>query len=116
MQTISIAAVADWRHHMTISSAALETSCDQPFDAATYDVMCLVKRRAYELAFAVPHSPPALADGAQPCLHVRVKQSPQGGGLLLSLEEVERFYEDLLQMMHYVQNERQKNGASKPIA
>jgi hypothetical protein len=100
---------------MTVRLVAPETSLDQPLDAATHDVMCLVKRRAYELAFAVPLEPHALTGGAQPRLHVRVKQPGHAGGFVLSLREVEGFYEDLLQMMQYLQNERQKTGSSKSI-
>jgi SAM-dependent methyltransferase len=39
---------------MPVAPLAPEASLDQPVDAASCDVMCLVKRRAYELASAVP--------------------------------------------------------------
>ena len=101
---------------MTVPLASPETSCEQSYDEVTHDVMCLVKRDAYELAFAVPHLPRTHADEAQPCLHVRVKQPCQAGGFVLDLEDVESFYEDLLQMIEYWQIECQKIGRTKPMA
>jgi hypothetical protein len=99
---------------MTVSPLVPEASLDQSLDAASRDVMYLVKRRAYELAFAVAQAPDASAHGVQPRLHVRMRQPCQGGGFVLSLREVERFYEDLLQMMLYIQNER--HGKPAPLA
>lgn len=101
---------------MMVSLVTPDASCDQPFEVVTHDVMCLVKRHAYELAFAVAHSPHAPAGEAQPRLHVRVKQPGQAGEFVLALEDIERFYEDLLQMIEYLQTERQKVGMSKPMA
>jgi hypothetical protein len=101
---------------MTVSLVTPDASYDQPFEVVTHDVMCLVKRHAYELAFAVPHAPHAPADEAQPRLHVRMKQPCRAGEFVLALEDVERFYEDLLQMIEYLQTERQKIGMSKPMA
>jgi hypothetical protein len=92
---------------MTVSLTIPDMPCNQPLDAATHDVMCLVKRHTYELAFAVPLPPYTLAGGAQPRVHVCVKQPCQTGGLVLNLEDVECLYEDLLQLMAYIQNERQ---------
>jgi hypothetical protein len=83
---------------------------------AAPDIMCLVKRHTYELAFAIPHSPQGSPAEALPCLHVRVKHTGDAGGFVLNLGDVECFYEDLLQMMEYLQNERQRVGLSKPIA
>lgn len=100
---------------MTVSLADLDISCDRLSSEETHDVMCLVKRHAYELAFAVPHAPHVLDDGAQPRLHIHVKRPCQAGGFALNLEDVERFYEDLLQMLEYLQNERQRTAASKPV-
>jgi hypothetical protein len=100
---------------MTVSLADPKLSCEQPLGAETYDVMCMVKRHAYELAFAVPHASRAIACGAQPCMHIRVKTPCQAEGFVLTLENVARFYEDLLQMMEYLQREHQKLGTSKPL-
>jgi hypothetical protein len=66
---------------MTVSLVTPDASCDQPFEVVRHDVMCLVKRHAYELAVAVPHSPHAPADEAQPRLHVRMKQPCRAGGM-----------------------------------
>jgi hypothetical protein len=101
---------------MTVFPTTPAMSCDQRFDAAAHDVICLVKRHTYELAFAIPPSAHGLRGGAQPCLHVRVKQTCVGGGFALNLEDVECFYEDLLQMMEYLQNERQRIELSESIA
>jgi hypothetical protein len=100
---------------MTISLADRYISRDQSSCEATYDVMCLVKRRTYELAFAVPRAPHTLTHGAQLCLHVRLKTQCQTGGFTLTLAEVEQCYEDLLQIREYMQSERQKIGTSKPL-
>jgi hypothetical protein len=95
---------------MTISPTGSDLSYDQPFDAGTHDVVCLVKRQTYELTFAVPHIPQALAWGAGLRLLIRVKQPCQAGGFVLNLEDVQSFYEDLLQMIAYLQSERQRIG------
>jgi hypothetical protein len=100
---------------MTVSIATPDISCNQPFDVATHDVMCLVKRHAYELVFALPHALHAMADEAQLRLQVHVKWPCQAGGFVLSLKDVERFYEDLGQMIEYWQTERQKIAMSKPV-
>jgi hypothetical protein len=115
-QALTIVGIPDWRPHMAVALASPETSCDHPFDAATHEVMCLVKRRAYELALVVPHTPHGLAGAVQPCLHIYVKQPCEAGGFVLSLQEVERFYEDLLHMRNYVQHEGHRLGAAQPIA
>jgi hypothetical protein len=99
---------------MTVSLATPDITCDQSFDVATHDVICLVKRHAYELAFALPHSPQAMADKAQLRLHVHVRWPCQAGGFVLSLGDIERFYADLLQMIEYWHTERQKTGLTKP--
>jgi hypothetical protein len=101
---------------MTVFPTTPAMSCDQSFDAAAHDVICLVKRHTYELAFAVPPSAHGLPGRAQPCLHVRLKQTSVAGGFVLNLEDVERFYEDLLQMMEYLQNERQRIGLPQSTA
>lgn len=101
---------------MSISLEMHYTSCDQSFDPATHEVMCLVKRHLYELAFVVPLAPQSPSGDAQPCLYMRVKAMDNAGGFRLNLEDVECLYEDILQMMEYVQNERQRMEASKPIA
>jgi hypothetical protein len=91
-------------------------SHEQSFDAAAHEVICLVKRHTYELAFAVPPSAHGLPGGAQPCLHVRLKQTCVAGGFVLNLADVECLYEDLLQMVEYLQNERHRTGLSQSIA
>jgi hypothetical protein len=100
---------------MSIFVADIEMFYGRPVSVEAGDVMCLIKRRAYELALAVPHSPHALAAGAQPQLYVRVKTPCQARGFALALEDAEQLYEDLLQMMAYMQNKRQKTGASRPL-
>jgi hypothetical protein len=101
---------------MTVLLTAPHPSSDQPFDVAAHDVMCLMKRHAYELALAVSHLPHALAGGSQLCLHVRLKRPWHGGGFVLSREDVECFYKDLLRMMEYLQSERQRIGPAQPMA
>jgi hypothetical protein len=54
---------------MTVLLTAPHPSSDQPFDVAAHEVMCLMKRHAYELALAVHHLPHAFEGGSQPCLH-----------------------------------------------
>jgi hypothetical protein len=89
---------------------------------ATHEVMCLVKRHTYELAFAIPDLPHDSPEETQPHLHgrvnlhVRLKQTYDTEGFVLNLEDVERLYEDLLQMMEYLRNERQRIELSKPVA
>ena len=100
---------------MTVLLATPDMSNHQSFDVATHDVMCLVKRHAYELAFALPHSLHAMADEAQLCLHVHVKWPGQAGGFVLPQRDIARVYADLLQMIEYWQTERQKIARSRPV-
>ena len=100
---------------MTVFFADLDIVCDRPSSEDTHDVMYLVKRRTYELAFAVPHAPHALAHGAQPRLHVRVKTQCQTGGFTLVVEDMPQFYTDLRQMMEYMQSERRKLSTSASL-
>jgi hypothetical protein len=97
---------------MSISPAHLDASPDRPLSENTHDVMCLMKRHTYELAFAVPRSPQALTCGAQPRVYVRIKTPCHAGRLSLDLVDVAQFYEDLLQTLEYMQSEGQKPGAS----
>jgi hypothetical protein len=78
--------------------------------------MCLVKRHAYELAFAIPHAPQMQLYPPQPHVYVRVKTVGQTAGFILDLTVVEQLYEDLLRMLEYLQRERQKTEASKPLS
>ena len=100
---------------MTVSLATPDMSCKQPFDVRTHDVMCLVKRHAYELVFALPQALHAMTDEAQLCLHVHVKRPCQAGQFVPPLGDIQRFHEDLLQMIEYWQTERQKITMSKPM-
>jgi hypothetical protein len=111
-----VADITDRRSGMSIPLVIAQMSCDQPFDSATHEVVCLVKRHLYELAFAVPHAFRSSAGGAQPCLYMRVRHLDHTGGFCLHLGEIERLSEDLLQVMKYVQFENQRMGASKPVA
>jgi hypothetical protein len=99
-----------------ISLAPPTMACDQPFDLATHDVMCLVKRQTYELAFTLPRVPHAVRDEAQLRLHLHVKWACRAGELVLSLGDTERLHADLLQMIEYWQIERQKSGRLKPVS
>jgi hypothetical protein len=99
-----------------ISLAPPDMACDQAFDRATRDVMCLVKRPAYELAFTLPHVPHAMRDETQLRLHVHVKWACQAGEFVLSLGDTARLYEDLLQIIEYWRTEGQKSGRSKPVS
>ena len=99
---------------MPVSPAKLDAPHGRPPSEETHDVMCLVKRHTYELAFAVPHSPDALARGAQPKVYIRVKTPCRTGQFIFDLADVERFHEDLQQMLEYMQSERQKTGISTP--
>ena len=100
---------------MTVFFADLDIVCDRPSSEDTHDVMYLVKRRTYELAFAVPHAPHALANGAQPHLHVCVKTQCQSGRFTLVVEDITQFYTDLRQMMEYMQSERRKLSTSTAL-
>jgi hypothetical protein len=93
---------------MTVSLADHDVSFDQSLGEQAHEVICLVKRHAYELAFTIPHAPIALAHGAQPSLHIRIKTLCPTGGFILSLDDLRCFYEDLLLMMEYLRSERQK--------
>jgi hypothetical protein len=99
---------------MSVSLANFNATYDRSLNEDTHDVMCLVKRHTYELAFAVPHAPQALACGAQPRIYVRAKTPCQAGRFILELADVEQFYGDLVQMLEYMQSERQKTGVSMP--
>jgi hypothetical protein len=100
---------------MSVSLVTLHESDDQPGGNDTHDVMCLVKRHTYELTFAVPHAPQAETCHTQPHVYVHVKTPCQAAGFILDLPEVEQLYEDLLQMLEYMQRERRTTGASKTL-
>jgi hypothetical protein len=99
---------------MSVSLAILHESDDRTSGNDTHAVMCLVKRPTYELAFSVPQKPHAQACSTQPHVYVRVKTPCQAAGFILDLPDVEQLYEDLLQMLEYMQRERRKVGASNP--
>jgi hypothetical protein len=99
---------------MPASPANFDAPHDRPPSGETHDVMCLVKRHTYELAFAVPHSPDALARGLPPKVYIRVKTPCRTARFSFDLADVERFHEDLLRMLEYMRSERQKAGISTP--
>jgi len=80
----------------------------------THEVMCWIKRSAYELAFAVPQAPHVGACGARPRVYVRMKTPSEDGSFILDMPDVERFYGDLRQMIEYMQSERRKAGQQPP--
>lgn len=100
---------------MSVSLTTLRASDDRPSGLDTHDVMCLVKRHTYELTFAIPHAPQAQTCRPQPHVYVRVKALGQTAGFMLDLPDVEQLYEDLLQMLEYLQRERRKTEGSKPL-
>ena len=100
---------------MSVSLTTFYESDDRPSGCDTHDVMCLVKRHTYELTFAIPHAPRAQTCRPQPHVYVRVKAPGQAAGFILDLPDVEQLYEDLLQMLEYVQRERRKTEDSKPV-
>ena len=99
---------------MTVCLETVVTFNDQPFEVAMHGVRCLVKRRAYALVITLPHSPHTMADEVQVRLYVLVKWPGQAGRFMLSLQDVERCYEDLLQMVAYIQTEPQKVAMTTP--
>jgi hypothetical protein len=100
---------------MSASLTTFHESDDQPRGHDTRDVMCLVKRHAYELTFAIPHTPQTQTYRPQPHVYVRVKAPAQAAGFVLDLPDVEQLYEDLLQMLDYLQRERRRTEVSKPL-
>jgi hypothetical protein len=101
---------------IVISLTPPDMACNQPFDMATHNIMCLVKRHAYKVSFTLPHVPHAMSDEAQLRLHVQVRGACQAGEFGLSLGDTERLYEDLRQIIEYWQTERQKSRRSKPVS
>jgi hypothetical protein len=97
---------------MSVPLATFHESDDRP-RCDTHDVMCLVKRHTYELTFAIPHTPQTQTRHPQPHVYVRVKAPGQAAGFILDLPDVEQLYEDLLQMLEYLQRERRKTEVSK---
>jgi hypothetical protein len=100
---------------MSVSLVTLHESDDRPSGNDTHDVMCLVKRHTYELTFAIPQAPQAQTCRPQPHVYIRVKTPCQAAEFILDLPDVEQLYEDLLQMLEYMQRERRKTGVSKTL-
>jgi hypothetical protein len=100
---------------MSVPLTTLQECANRPSGHDTHDVMCLVKRHTYELTFAIPHALQAQTCRPQPRVYIRVKTPGQAAGFILDLPDVEQLYEDLLQMLEYLQRERRKTEASKPI-
>lgn len=100
---------------MSVSLATLHESNVRHSGRDTLDVMCLVKRHAYELTLAIPHAPQVQICRRQPHVYVRLKAPGQAAGFILDLPDVERLYEDLRQMLEYLQRERRKRKALRPF-
>jgi hypothetical protein len=100
---------------MSIPIVTLHESDDRPRGHDTHNVMCLVKRHTYELTFAIPQAPQAQTCRPRPHVYVRVKTPDHAAGFILDLPDVEQLYEDLLQMLEYLQRERRRTEASKPL-
>lgn len=75
----------------------------------THQVVYLVKRAAYEFAFRVPKTRVGFLGAARAFFHVRfTKETRQPQSVVLSLEELEDFYDGLSGLMEYLRYERER--------
>jgi hypothetical protein len=77
---------------------------------ATYQVMYLTKRPAYEFSFAIPEEHRLFLSAARPLFQVRFKHQRQAHDVVLNLDELEDFYEGLSQLVEYIKTERERRG------
>ena len=98
---------------MTVALESDHLVCDRQPNADMQHIMYFVKRPSYELALVVPETLQA-AQREQACCHVRLKTTCQTGAFVLDVKNLAQFYEDLVGMMEYVRNEREKSPGPVP--
>jgi hypothetical protein len=76
---------------------------------ATYQVIYLVKRPAYEFSFAIPEGRPLALSADRAMLQIRFRDQHQPHGFVLNLEELEDFYDELSQLVAYIETERDRH-------
>ncbi len=87
----------------------LDTDFNRERDADMFQVVYLVKRSGYELAFSIPTTHPDYLSGAQAFAQIRFWDRRQGEALVLELKVLEDFYESLSRLMDYVHMEQQRD-------
>jgi hypothetical protein len=98
---------------MTISSTTIDAVWECEGSEGSHEIMCLVKRPAYELALAVARAPQVTKEQDKSRLHVHLKTQCPSLAFVFDLETFKHFHADLLCLLDYVQTERQKPVASK---
>jgi hypothetical protein len=92
---------------MTRSSEHHDADFDRERDATTHQVVYLVRRPDYELVFSIPTTRVAYLSGEQARFLGRFRGRHQEQEFVLSLEELEDFYESLSRLMEYIRSEHQ---------
>jgi hypothetical protein len=90
------------------SPEPLDSNVSREHELQRYHVVYLVKRPAYEFIFAVPKTPPLLSSAKQAFFQVHFRPQNEPQGIILTLDELQDFYESVSQLMDYVQLERER--------
>jgi hypothetical protein len=100
----------NWKYSKLRPPEHLDIDYEGGDDPNVYDVVFMVKRRAYEFVFAVPKTQAAVLMGQQALFQVRLRNQPDEQGFAFNLETLEDFYEDLSRLMEYINIERLRSG------
>jgi hypothetical protein len=79
-------------------------------DRATYQIMYLAKRPSYEFIFAIPENHPLFLSAEQALFQLRFKDQRQAHEIVLTLAELEDFYDKLSQLVEYIRAERERRS------
>jgi hypothetical protein len=95
---------------MSLSPEHPQNDVDWERIEQTHHVVYLVKRAAYEFEFRVPKTRVGFLGAARAFFHVRFKkETRQPQSFVLSLEELEDFYDGLSGLMEYLRYERERH-------
>jgi hypothetical protein len=93
---------------MRSSPKNVDTEYDWDRIMETHEIMYLVKRSSYEFCLAVPRRQVTHLSEGRPLLQVRFKEQCQTSGLVLKIEEMEDFFDELSRLMEYVRAEEDR--------
>jgi hypothetical protein len=88
----------------------METDPASKSAQATYQVMYLAKRPSYEFSLAIPEGHPLSLSADQALFQLRLKDRPQAYAVVLTLDELEDFYDKLSQLVAYIKAERERRS------
>jgi hypothetical protein len=90
----------------------MDSGCNWEVMGESYQVMYLVKHPSYEFVFAIPAGDPFFRSVEHAFFQVRFRDRPQAGSFMLTLEELEDFYDGLSQLVEYIRIEGEKRRGS----